>query len=114
MHSASGQGQDSHGVLSRGGPKGNADVLPSILSAAHAGGQGGADVVQRSPVDPLVPLAGVVAAAGFELLKEADHPRRSEFPAEGLQAALADFVERLFHGRISFSQPNGLATFTLR
>jgi hypothetical protein len=68
-----------------------------FLSAALTGRQDGADIVQRGPVDPLVALAGVVATPGFELLQEANHAGRAEFAAEGFRAALADFVERLFH-----------------
>ena len=74
----------SHGPPSRGRPTANAEVLLPFVWAALAGRDGGADFVERGPVDPFVTFAGVVAVARIELLQEADHPGGAEFAAEGL------------------------------
>src|ERR1700686_3529564 len=67
----------------------------------------GADLVERTLIDPRVAVARIVAAAGFELLQEAYHTRPPEFSAEGFQAPAADFFKRRAHGRFPLANPGG-------
>ena len=55
------------------------------------------EIGQRCSVDPGAALAGVVARAEFELLKEPDQAGSTEAFAEGRQAFAADVVKRLVH-----------------
>lgn len=56
---------------------------------------GAADVFERHLVDPLVPFGGVVAAAGFELLQEADHPGLAQAFVKRGKPFAANFFKRL-------------------
>ena len=62
--------------------------LPIMLSAGQR-----PEVVERGCIDPVMALPGVVAATAIELLKEPDHPCRTELAAECVKPLLANLIQ---------------------
>jgi len=73
------------------------------------------DVVDRQMVKQCVPLFRIIAAARAELLQEARHTHRTEFPEQRGESGLSYLVERHFARSHVSSMPRNCARgFSIR